>query len=63
MVYQYAGLWSQHLAATIENLPASSIPSNSCARASILIIGQKPALIYPLPDPELAGLAFTAPKI
>ena len=56
-----AGLWSQHLAATIENLPASSIPKQFLCKGEYFDYrGRNPFshLIYPLPDPELAGLGI-----
>ena len=56
-----AGLRSQHLAATIENLPTSSIPKLFLCKGEYFDYrGRNPFthLIYPLPDSELAGLGI-----
>ena len=56
-----AGLWSQHLASTIENLPASSIPKLFLCKGEYFDYrGSNPFthLIYPLPDSQLAGLGI-----
>ena len=56
-----AGLWSQQLAETIENLPASCIPRRFLCKGDYFDYqGTNPFthLIYPLPDPKLAGLGI-----
>ncbi|HBW84863.1 MAG: FAD-dependent oxidoreductase [Gammaproteobacteria bacterium] len=56
-----AGLWSHQLAKTIENLPASCIPRRFLCKGDYFDYrGENPfrRLIYPLPDPEMAGLGI-----
>ena len=56
-----AGLWSQQLAAKIENLPASCVPERFLCKGEYFDYrGSNPFthLIYPLPDPKLSGLGI-----